>query len=122
MSDKVFVRGLELMGRVGVFDEEKTSDQRYVVDIDVGLDLKDASNSDDLSATLDYGVLCDTAARIMDECSGRDLLEFFAERLANEIINRHSRVFDVRIRVGKPDVAIEGQRFEMVGVEIERSR
>ena len=122
MSDKVFARGLELMGKIGVFESEKTVPQRYLVDIEVELDLGEAGRSDELSASIDYRDLCSIASKVMDDCSGRDLIEFYAEELAGEILSIHKKVAKVRIRVEKPDVKIGGSRFRSVGVEIERSR
>ena len=122
MKDKVFARGLELMGRIGVFESEKTVPQRYLVDIEVELDLRKASCSDDLSASVDYSNLCSIASKVMDDCSGRDLIEFYAEALASEILDIHETVTKTRIRVQKPDVEIQDSRFRSVGVEIERSR
>jgi len=122
MSDRVFVRGLELSGTVGVFEEEKTVDQRYLVDIDAYMDLREAGRKDALESTVDYGSLCRLARRALKSCSGKNLLECFADELANQIMESMDQVSAIRIRVRKPDVEIDDFRFESVGVEIQRSR
>ena len=122
MSDKVFARGLELMGRIGVFESEKTIPQSYLVDIEVELDLGEAGRSDELSASVDYSNLCSIASKVMGDCAGRDLIESYAEALASEILDTHKKVTKIRIRIEKPDVEMGDCRFRSVGVEIERSR
>lgn len=122
MSDKVFARGLELMGSIGVFESEKKIPQRYLVDIEVELDLREAGCSDELSTSVDYSDLCSIASKVMEECAGRNLIESYAEALASEVLGSFEKVAKTRIRVSKPDVEIGENRFQSVGIEIERER
>ena len=72
------VLGIEAMGRHGVFAEEKTTPQRFSVDLECTLDRSDA---DELAATVDYCELARAAAGIVTEKSF-DLIETLAERIA----------------------------------------
>jgi len=118
--DKVFARGIELFGHVGVFEAEKRDGQRFLVDVEVEADLAEAGRTDALEQTIDYAALRDLAARRMEglRC---DLIETYAERLAADVFEAFEAVRSVRLRVSKPDVSVGGPA-DSVGVEIYRRR
>lgn len=112
----VFVRDLLVTCRIGIYDHEKTKDQRVRLNIDLGV-LEDPS----LDLGDDYGkVVCyeDIArrARSAAQDGHTNLVETLAERIA-QICLQDPRVRSTRVRVEKLD-AIE-DAFS-VGVEIER--
>lgn len=53
-KDKLVLRGLRFHGFHGVKLEEKKLGQKFVIDVDVWLDLSDAGKSDDISDTVSY--------------------------------------------------------------------
>ena len=55
--DKIFLKGLKLKTRIGLFDWEKQIDQIINIDIEVGTDIKKAAETDDVSYSLDYKAL-----------------------------------------------------------------
>lgn len=118
--DEIFLKGVRLFGRVGFFDHEKTNGQEFVLDIVLQVDLKEAGESDDLEKTVSYADVFDDAKQLMDT-SDYDLVETYAERLAQLILKKYQRVNRVVVSIGKPDAPIVGS-FESVGVRIERGR
>ena len=114
---KVFVRELELMAHVGVFEVEHRYEQRLVVSVE--LDVVDSydGTSDRLADVLDYGAVVSSVQRIVD-AEHVNLLETLAERIAQTWLD-DPRVQAVRVRLEKPDV-LPGCRS--VGIEIERVR
>ncbi|MFM9845626.1 MAG: dihydroneopterin aldolase [Hyphomicrobiaceae bacterium] len=114
---KVFVRELELMAHVGVYEVEHRYEQRLVVSIE--LDVADAYDgaSDRLAEVLDYGTVVTSIQRIV-ESEHLNLLETLAERIATTWLD-DPRVQAVRVRLEKPDI-LPGCRS--VGIEIERKR
>jgi dihydroneopterin aldolase len=114
---KVFVRELELMAHVGVFEVEHRYEQRLVVSVE--LDIVDTydGTSDRLAEVLDYGAVVSSIQRIV-EAEHVNLLETLAERIATTWLD-DSRVKAVRVRLEKPDI-LPGCRS--VGIEIERMR
>ena len=114
---KVFVRELELMARVGVYEVEHRYEQRIVVSVD--LDVVDAydGTSDRLSDVLDYGDVVSGIQGIVD-AEHVNLLETLAERMALSCLD-DPRIQRVRVRIEKPD-SLPGCRY--VGIEIERMR
>lgn len=119
MTDHISLTGLEVRARHGVLDSERATDQLFVIDLDVVLDLGPAGNSDELAATLDYGAL---AQRIHGLVSGEShsLIETVASRIATEVL-ADQRVDAVRVTVHKPKAPI-AETFADVSVTLERSR
>ena len=119
MNDKVFVRGLRVMGRHGATETERESPQMFEVDVECELDLAAAGSTDHLDDTLDYAALIQMAARVVSEQSYA-LLETLAGRIADEALADAS-VISVHVRVIKsqPPIALE---VGSVGVEITRRR
>ncbi len=114
---RVFVRDLEVVASVGVFEHEKRYEQRVVVSLD--LDVEDAydGRSDRLEHVLDYGAVVDRVTRIVQQ-EHVHLIETMAERIAADCL-ADARVRSVRVRIEKPDVL---PSVRSVGIEIERSR
>ena len=104
MADRIELRGLTVRGHHGVFAEERRDGQDFVVDITVWIDLASAAASDDLSDTLDYGVLAKRAADIVGG-PARNLIETVAGEIAEDVMG-DERVHAVEVVVHKPDAPI----------------
>lgn len=113
----VFVRELELMASVGIFEVEKRYQQRIVVSVD--LDVRDDydGQSDRLDAVVDYGRVVAAIRSIVDS-RHFNLIETLAERIAESCL-ADARVLGAKITVEKPDI-LPGCRT--VGIAIERRR
>lgn len=114
---RVLVRGLELIGSVGVYEHEHRYEQRVVVSVELQVHDGYDGASDELSAVYDY----DIAIRAVKGALGSghfNLIETLAERIAKSCLDDR-RVLKVRVRVEKPDVL---PSCAGVGIEIERSR
>lgn len=114
---RVFVRRLEVMASVGIFEVEKRYEQRIVVSVD--LDVVDDYDgvSDRLDAVLDYGGIVAAVRSIVGQ-GHVHLIETLAERIADSCL-ADARVLVARISIEKPDI-VEG--CEAVGIAIERRR
>ncbi len=119
MSDRIELRGLRVRGHHGVFDFEKRDGQDFIVDITVWMDLKPAAATDDLTATMNYGELAESAAEII---SGppRDLIETVAAEIAERVL-LDPRVDAVEVVLHKPSAPIP-LAFTDVAVVAYRSR
>lgn len=53
-GDKLIVRGLKIHGFHGVKPEEKALGQKFLIDVDAWMDLREAGKSDRLSDTISY--------------------------------------------------------------------
>ena len=114
---RVFVRDLELMASVGVYELEKRYEQRLIISVDL-LVLDDYDGrSDSLSAVLDYSSVV-SGIRTIVESGHTNLLETLAERIAQRCLS-DARVMRAVVRLEKPDI-VPGCRT--VGIEIVRDK
>jgi dihydroneopterin aldolase len=119
VTDRVVLTGLRVHGRHGVQPAEREQGQDFVVDLTAWLDLGTASESDQLTDTLDYGELARRAAEIVGgpPC---DLIETVAGRIADDVM-ADERVHAVEVTIHKPRAPIPLD-FADVAVVVRRSR
>ncbi|HEX9899576.1 MAG TPA: dihydroneopterin aldolase [Candidatus Methylomirabilis sp.] len=117
MNDRILIQGIQFHGHHGVREEERKLGQRFVVDVDLRLDLSPAAGADSLAATVDY----EQVHALVEEVGTREcfnLLETLAERIASTILERFP-VRQVTIRATKPSPPIVGM---VGGVSVEVTR
>lgn len=118
--DVIELRGLRLVGVVGILPEERTRPQPLEVDLDVEVDLTAAGLSDDLADTVDYGSLCELVADTV-RAGAPHLLERLAAQLADVVLGADERIgaVEVGLRKLRPPV---GQDLATSGVRVRRVR
>jgi dihydroneopterin aldolase len=118
-QDRISLLGLRAFGRHGVLDHERADGQEFVIDAVLFVDTRAAAGADELSRTVDYGVVADRLAAIV---SGEpvDLIETLADRLAAACL-ADQLVQQVEITVHKPHAPLS-QPLSDVTVTISRSR
>jgi dihydroneopterin aldolase len=116
-GDRIFLRGLTAECIIGFIEWERRVRQTVVVDLELPVDCRRASGSDDVADTVDYKKV---AKRVLAyiEASEFKLVETLAHRLALLLLEEFALEW-VRISLNKPG-AIRNSRD--VGVVIERSR
>lgn len=100
--DTIFVRDLKLRGRHGVYDEEQTREQEFVLDIAVDFDTNKASTSDNIADTVNYAVFRKVAKEVFEGPSFR-LLEKLADVVAAKILE-DTRIGRVTVTVRKTEM------------------
>ncbi len=120
MSDRIEIRDLRVTGTHGVLPEERERAQPFSVDIVAWVDMEAAQQSDDLTDTVDYGALAETAAEVVAGRSYR-LLEALAGRLAGALLILDPRLEAVEVTVRKlrPPLALD---VGSTGVRVRRAR
>ena len=98
------MRGIEVHAHHGVFDFERRDGQKFLIDLRLGLDTRSAAGGDDLSRTVDYGVLVDEV-KAAAESDPVDLIETLAQRIADVCLG-HQQVEWVEVTVHKPHAPI----------------
>lgn len=111
---------MEFYGYHGVFPEENRLGQRFIVDLIVSLNLKNAGETDHLDDSVNYGELYKLCEEIV-EGPPIKLLEAIAEKIAQSILGEFVLISEVTVKVIKPDPPIPGH-YESVAVEITRGR
>ena len=119
-NDRILVHGMEFYGYHGVNPDERIEGQRFVVDVEVNLDLSTAGRSDNLDDTVNYTDLYQLVKEILEK-ETYDLLESVAETIAQRILTQFP-VTAVLARVKKPSPPIENASLKWVAVEIHRMR
>lgn len=120
-EDRILLEGMVFFGRHGVLASERELGQRFIVDVEMGLDLRRAGISDDLTETVDYSEVHRRVRRIV-EGEPFDLIEAVAEGVAASLLESHPKIEAVRVKVKKPDVWLEGTVLGGSAVEILRRR
>lgn len=118
-TDLVEIRGLKLRGRHGVTDEERATEQPFVINLAARIDARPAAMFDDLGSTMDYEEAVRVVAKIVTGESYQ-LLETLADRIARALLG-NSRVLDVWVRVAKTEAPLP-EDVDEVAVEVSRSR
>lgn len=113
---RVFVRDLELMASVGIFEVEKRYQQRIIVSVELDVVDDYDGQSDRLDAVVNYAEIV-AAVRNITDARHFNLVETLAERIGEACL-ADRRVLAVRITIEKPDV-VPGCRS--VGIAIERT-
>ena len=113
--DKVFIRQLEIQTHIGVHAWEHHIRRPLILDLDLGVDTREAAASDHIRDALDYKAVCDAIERLVRERQFQ-LLETFAESAARRLFEEFP-LLSLRLSVSKPG-AVTAART--VGVEIER--
>ncbi|MQY24498.1 dihydroneopterin aldolase [Nocardia aurantia] len=104
-TDRIELRGLRAFGYHGVFDYERRDGQEFVVDITVSTDFAAAAATDDLAATIDYGMLAELAVRIV-QGPPRDLIETVVSEIADAVLAADARIAAAEVTVHKPSAPI----------------
>jgi dihydroneopterin aldolase len=119
-ADRIELRGLRLVGIVGVLPEERTRAQPLEVDLDLHLDARTAGRSDALGDTVDYGAVCELVAEVVDALHPQ-LLERLCEVLAERVLAADERIHavDVSVRKLRPPVP---HQLASSGVRMRRGR
>ena len=117
--DRIRIRGLRVRGRHGVLPAEAELGQVFVIDLEMAVDTREASLSDSVADTVDYGAV---AARVASVVGGErwNLIERVALRVCETVLE-HEGVEEVTVTVHKPAAPIP-LVFDDVSVTITRSR
>ncbi|MGB3511878.1 MAG: dihydroneopterin aldolase [Microcoleaceae cyanobacterium] len=85
--DSISITGIRCYGYIGFFPEEKVLGQWFEVDLTIGLDLTNASKSDALEDTVDYGSIVNNVQELVKN-SKFALLEKVADAIATAILQQ----------------------------------
>jgi dihydroneopterin aldolase len=120
MSDRIFIRGIQVHAYHGVFEEEKTLGQRFIFDVDYWVDARGYAQTDEYAGAVSY---TDVHETVIGVATGPrvNLIEALAERVADALLERFAAIEMVRVELHKPGAPIPGV-FSDVGIEITRRR
>ena len=120
MTDTIFITGVVIHARHGVMEHETEVGQRFVIDLELSVDLSESSRTDRLSDTVSYSNVVATATAAFKNANYK-LLERAAGAVADAILAAFPRISAVKVTVHKPHAPIAAI-FDDVGVVLTRTR
>ncbi len=118
-TDKILLTGMTFYGYHGNNEEEARLGQRFVIDLELHIDLRAAGQTDRLEHTVNYSRVFKRVEEVVTKRRFR-LLEALAEAIAQSVLE-DTGAHAIMLRVKKPNAPIHGV-FESAGVEIFRER
>lgn len=118
--DNIFISNLVVFANHGVFKEEKTLGQKFLIDLRLFLDTQEACVSTDLEKSIHYGFLASEITELFKSKSN-DLIETCAEEIAIFILKKYPIVKKVNVKVKKPWAPVN-LPLDNIFIEINRER
>jgi len=118
--DKILMKNLSFFGYHGVLSEENKLGQKFFIDAELFVDLKEAGTTDKVEKTVHYGLAYEKIKEIV-EGKPLNLIEALAENIAQSILDNFERVNQIKVTVRKPEAPVNGI-YDYFGVEIVRGR
>jgi dihydroneopterin aldolase len=120
MTDTIFVTGVVVHARHGILAYEAEVGQRFVIDLELSVDLAESSRTDRLADTVSYADVVATATAAFKDANYK-LLERSAGAVADAVLTAFPKVSALKVTVHKPHAPIAAI-FDDVGVTLTRSR
>lgn len=117
--DKIFFSGMSFYGFHGVYGAEAELGQRFMVDLELSIDLSRAGASDDLHDTVNYAEIFTCVQKVV-EGERYNLVERLTTEVARQLLG-HFPLVEVKVKVTKPNPPIKGH-YEGVAIEMIRKR
>lgn len=105
--NRIIMKGMRFWSYSGVLEFEKSDGQEFVVNLTLGFLELQATRTDRISDTVDYGQVFSVVRDIV-EGKNFDLIEAMAESIAGEVLSRFKEVDALEIGVRKPNAPVEG--------------
>lgn len=118
--DKIKLKNLGFYGYHGVLEAENVLGQKFFVDLELGVSLKKAGDSDNVEDTVHYGMVYDLVKSIV-EGPALNLIEAVAEKTIHEIFKNFEKVESVKMELKKPEAPVNGI-YDHFSVELYRER
>ena len=118
--DTIFIDGLEVFAKHGVYPEENALGQKFLVSLALYVDTRPAGEKDDLACSVNYGEVAQFVDAYLRAHTFK-LIEAVAEHLAAALLDAYPLVAGLRVRIDKPWAPV-GLPLRSVGVKIERWR
>lgn len=116
--DKLYLKDVEIFANHGVFEEEKSLGQKFILSLELELDTREAAKTNDLNKSIHYGELCHNIEKEFQKES-YDLIETAADKIAKYVLYNYNLVKGVKVLLKKPWAPI-GRHLDYVAIEIYR--
>ena len=108
MSYDINIVGIKTSGKHGIYAVEKSSDQKFLVDVKISLD---NFQGDDIHDTINYENVVDDVIRIV-KTESYNLIETLSKKITQEIYKKYNyesnvKIFEIIVTVHKPDTILK---------------
>ena len=108
MSYDINIVGIKTSGKHGIYEVEKSSDQKFLVDVKISLDNFQGDNIHD---TINYENVVDDVIRIV-KTESFNLIETLSKKITQEIFKKYNyqsnvKIFEIIVTVHKPDTILK---------------
>jgi dihydroneopterin aldolase len=118
--DRMLLKRIVFYGYHGVYPEENRLGQKYIVDLDLRLDLSQAAQSDDVNDTVNYAEIHALVKEVVEGPPVK-LIETLAEKIASAVLGTYTSIIEAGVSVTKPNPPFD-ITFDGVTVELRRKR
>lgn len=105
-SFEIELCGVRIYARHGVFEQERTVGNEFVVDVKVSIPVSDGARNDELAGTISYADLYACVSREMSRPSR--LLEHVAVRIGSSLQAEYPEIISGSVRIEKVSPPISG--------------
>lgn len=116
--DKIRINNLEVFANHGVFPEENSLGQKFIISAVLYVDTHKAGITDDLTKSVHYGEVCSLICKVTRENTFM-LIERLAEVIAEQVLLAYDQISEIDVEVKKPWAPI-AQTIDYVAVSINR--
>ncbi len=117
MQDIIFIKDIPVQTIIGIHDFEQVAPQKLLVSVELGTDIRQAAQTDDVQYALDYAAISQLLVDTI-EASRFALLEALAEHIV-ETLFAHFAMHSIKLTLSKPSAIPYTQQ---VGLSIYRER
>ncbi|MDV3250943.1 dihydroneopterin aldolase [Devosia sp. BK] len=118
-GDRIVLRDLGFYGYHGLFAEEEKLGQRFIIDLECGVDLTAPGESDAIGHTVSYADIYDLVKATFEKRT--KLIEALGQNVVSALFERFSDIDWIIIRIRKPEAPIAMVRGE-AAIELHRVR
>ena len=108
MSYDINILGIKTLGKHGIYEIEKSSDQKFFVDVKITID---NFQGDEIYDTINYENVVDDVIGIV-KTESFNLIETLSKKITQEIYKKYNsesnvKIFEITVTVHKPDTILK---------------
>ena len=108
MSYDINILGIKTSGKHGIYEIEKSSDQKFLVDVKITID---TFQGDEIYYTINYENVVDDVIGIV-KTESFNLIETLSKKITQEIYKKYNsesnvKIFEIIVTVHKPDTILK---------------
>ena len=104
---RIALEGMRFYSHQGFYEEERTIGGKYVVDISFDLNFEKASDSDELSGTINYEEVYDLVKEVM--MTNAKLIEHLGKKIIDKMNSSYPQIDSIELKISKTSPLFSGE-------------